>query len=300
MAPEFKEYLENQCSDWSFGDISDTKYMIVFPYRIEANAESKSIFGNLHVSDVSFNLITAFRLCHTGMVIPGPLVLAKSRNSGFFIFNFGKSTKSEFDDILPGMSVGPILTPLTKNGFEVVISPKYRLFESDVLQIKKLVQNLTRLRGKKGPDNLNIALRRFNSSYHGGFEDRIADRLIDQMIAFEFLYLGKEQELKYRLALRVAFLLGKDDEGERKTIFNKMSKAYKLRSDIVHGNKQVEQCTLNEVIPDTEEYLRQSIRRFFFLLSKEHPLNLRELREGTNERLPKLEENILSNGTLLA
>ncbi len=182
IAPEFREYLQNRCSDWSLGDIIDTKYMIVFPYRMEVNDESKSIFGNWHVSDMSVNLITAFRLCHAGMVIPGPLVLAKSRNSGFFIFSiskFGKSSRSEFDDISPGMSVGPILTPLTKDGFEGVISPKYKLRKSDVLQIKKLVQNLTRLRGKKEPDNLGIALRRFNSSYHGGFEDRIADRLID-------------------------------------------------------------------------------------------------------------------------
>ncbi len=120
------------------------------------------------------------------------------------------------------------------------------------------------------------------------------------MIAFEFLYLGKEQELKYRLALRVAFLLGKDDERERKTIFNKMRKAYKLRSDIVHGNKQLEQSKLEEIVPKTEEYLRQSIREFVFLVSKEHPLNLKELREGTDKVLPKLEENILSNDTFLA
>lgn len=297
IAPEFKKYLENRCSDWSLGDINNTKYMIIFPYRMEVNDESKSIFGNWHVSDVSVNLITAFRLCHAGMVIPGPLVLAKSRNSEFSIFSiskFGEFSRSEFDDILPGMSVGPILTPLTKDGFEGVMSPKYKLHKSDILQIKKLVQNLTRLQGKKEPHNLGIALRRFNSSYHGGFEDRIADRIIDHMIAFEFLYLGDDKELGYKLRLRTAFLLGK----QRAKIFKDMSKAYNLRSDIVHGNKQVEMFELEEIIPKTEKYLRQSIRIFLSLLSQGH--SLKSLRQGTNNKIAELDENMLTNGRTLA
>jgi hypothetical protein len=290
IAPEFKKYLENRCSDWSLGDISNTKYMIAFPYRMKVNDKSKSIFGNWHVSDVSVNLITAFRLCHKGMVIPGPLVLAKSRNSGFSIFSiskFGKSSRSEFDDILPGMSVGPILTPLTKDGFEGVILPKYELRKSDVLQIKKLVQNLTRLRSKKEPDNLGIALRRFNSSYHGGFEDRIADKLIDQMISFESLYLADDKELGYKLRLRTAFLLGK----QRVKIFNDMKKAYDFRGQIMHGSKKVERSKLEAIVPKTEEYLRQSIRRFLLLLSQGN--SLKEIRDNL------LDENILKNGKVL-
>ena len=129
---------------------------------------------------------------------------------------------------------------------------------------------------------MGIALRRFNSSYHGEFEDR----LIDQMIAFESLYIVDDKELGYKLRLRTAFLLGK----KRAKIFSDMKKAYDLRGQIVHGNKQVDRSKLEETIPKTEEYLRQSIRRFLSLSTQ---YSITEIRK-------QLDENILKNGKTLA
>jgi len=219
---------------------------------------------NDRARDLLIDLVTALRLCHQGMVTPGPLRIRSIT----------------------------IWTPISQSD-SLHQEPKYTLHQSDVPQVNELVNNFGELRKLGKLDSIGIALRRFNSSYHGSLEDR----LIDQMIAFESLYLGYDQELKYRLALRAAFLLGKDD-GERKDIFNKIRKAYSFRSDIVHGNKQLEWSELKEVISETEGYLRQSIQSFLLLLSKGH--SLKNLRQGTDNELAKLDENILSNGRLLS
>jgi hypothetical protein len=130
---------------------------------------------------------------------------------------------------------------------------------------------------------LDEALSRFNSAYQGGAEDR----LIDQMIAFESLYIADDKELTYKLALRTAFFLGR----RRSKIFSEMKKAYDLRGQIVHSNKKVERTKLEETIPKTEEYLHQSLRRFLCLLTQGH--SLKEIRD-------KLDENILKNGKILS
>jgi len=143
------------------------------------------------------------------------------------------------------------------------------------------MSDLIKLHGE-GKPRIDIALRRFNSAYHGELEDR----LVDQMIAFESLYMGDDKELGYKRALRTAFLLGK----RKSEIFGEMKKAYDLRGKIVHGNKKVERTKLEETIPKTEEYLRQSLRKFLFLLARGH--SLKEIRD-------KLDENILKNGRVL-
>ena len=111
------------------------------------------------------------------------------------------------------------------------------------------------------------------------------------MIAFEYLFLGDIQELTYKLSQRVAFLLGKRSS-QRETIFNNMKKAYRYRSRIVHGDNPPSRDKLQSIISKTEDYLRQSIRRFFLLLSQGN--SLKEIRDNL------LDENILKNGKLLA
>lgn len=272
---EFEDYLLKQYSDWFWIDPSKTKYMLVLPQNVVAIDKIKSMF-DWHVSHLLVNLITAFRLCHAGMVTPGPLISAKLQNATFSI--------SQFDDLVSVIVLGPTLISISKEGADLFAYPQYEFVQSDVLLVSKFVKNLIKLHDKKEPDNLSIALRRFNSSYHGELEDR----LIDQMIAFESLYIGDDKELGYKLALRTAFLLGR---GGAK-IFSNMKKAYALRGQIVHGNKPVADSELEQIIPLTEEYLRQSIRRFLLLLSQGHsPKRIRE---------HLLDENILKSGKPLA
>lgn len=290
IAPGFTTYLRTRCSDWFFwSDPSDTKYVAVFPQSIGASDRPRSVITGRDAADLLVDLISALRLCHAGAVTPGPLVSAEIQNLKFFIFSDDYSVLThgdsyDFSDILAGAGVGLILTHMSEYGAVPFPPPKYEFRQSDVPQISELVKNLTQLRGKEEPDSLSITLRRFNSAYHGELEDR----LLDQMIAFESLYIGDDKELTYKLALRTAFLLGR----KRAKIFNDIRKAYALRGQIVHGNKQVDSFKLEEIIPKTENYLRQSIRRFLLLLSQGN--SLKEIRENL------LDENILKNGKPLA
>lgn len=79
---------------------------------------------------------------------------------------------------------------------------------------------------------LDMPLRYFNYAH---MRERPEDKLIDYIIAFESLFIKEMGELSYRLSLGVAAFLGAnlDEKGE---IFTLMRKAYKLRSDIVHGS----------------------------------------------------------------
>ena len=221
------------------------------------------------IRDSLFNLITALRLVHKGRIVPGPLMSGSINNSEWSI---GGTT---------------IWTSVSELNF-VEEEPKYVLHGSEVPEVNNLFQNIRHWRDTGILGIIDVALRRFHSAYHGPFEDKI----IDQMIAFESLYLVNEPELKYKLALRTAFLLGGNKKTIRKTIFTNMQKAYKLRSDIVHGTglKNSERQELQKIISQTGDYLRQSIQKFLFLLSRGTSLN--EIRN-------KLDENILSNGTLL-
>lgn len=211
------------------------------------------------------DLVTALRLCHSGRLVAGPLIFA---STGDFEWSVRGTT---------------IWTPVSELHF-FEEEPKYILRQSDVPKVNKLLQSIRQWRETSVLDTVNIALTRFHSAYHGNIEDRI----IDQMIAFESLYIGDDKELGYKLRLRTAFLLGK----QRAKIFKDMKKAYDFRGQIVHGNIPPSRDELQGIVPKIEEYLRQSIIRFLSLLSK--GMLLKEIREKL------LDENILKNGKILA
>ncbi len=135
---------------------------------------------------------------------------------------------------------------------------------------------------------MDVAIRRFNFSYDRRLPE---DKLIDFITAFEALFLkGVEGELSYRLALRCAYFLGKDEE-ERKKIFEILRGAYDARSKIVHGeptlsksfNKILNKLNLKslaELSIQVEEYLRKSIKMFLdYLQSKSHDEIIEEIDE---------------------
>jgi len=216
------------------------------------------------------NLFTAFRLCHSGLIIPRAfsLYLPSSNTVGISVSNY---LCGQYDTYYVG-------------------EEDYKLAEADIPVVSNLFEKISKYRENKR--GLDIAIGRFHSSYVDGDSN---DKLIDQMIAFESLYIGDNKELGYKLALRTASLLEKD-QGERKVIFSNMKRAYNLRGNIVHGSNQVERRELKEIIPKTEEYLRQSIRKFL-ALSLKYPLD--DLKKGRDKKLAILDENILKNGDLL-
>jgi hypothetical protein len=289
ITPEFTTYLEVQQLDWFWTNPSDSKYMFIFPSTTSSSGQDNAITGKWHRSDLLEGLTTAFRLCRRGMVSPGPLVLAELRGTTYVPQSPSMAKPGQFP---PGTEIGPTLSSVSRDGADIFATPIYYLEPADIPYIKSLFIDLMKFRGRHDLENLNIALRRFNAAYHGNIEDR----LIDHMIALESLYLGKDQELKYRLAIRAAYLLGTDKT--RKIIFNEIKSAYDLRSTIVHGNKQIAESEIENVVDGTQEYVRKSIRRFLILLKEGY--SMRGLRQGNEKTMAKLEENILSNGVLLA
>lgn len=250
-------------------DPSKFSWVVLLPYRAKATTGGstelyKSAFDEQdRVEDLLFDLMTSLRLCNEGEVVAGPL-------------EFGTIDNSEWHG-----GGHTVWTSISRRDF-LDRESKYMLQQSDVPEVNKLLQNIRQLRDTDVLDTMSIALGRFNSSYHGNIEGRI----IDQMIAFESLYIAKEQELAYKLALRTSFLLG----GATNSIFNDMKKAYNYRSRIVHGDNPPSRDELRAIVPKTEEYLRQSIKKFLALLSK--GMSLKQIRS-------KLDENILTNGRTL-
>jgi len=270
---EFMDYLSKNYPDSP--DIFSAEYMLVLSlpaisgYKIDAMTELP-----FKASNLLFDLITSFRLCHRGGVTPGPLLYSNIKDSEFYVYGWSH-VPSLFMEFLPSISKKEV----DPTSFELL---EYEFSSSDVPVVNKLLSEISNCRKSGQFTTLYEALRRFNSAYSGESEDR----LIDQMIAFESLYIADNKELTYKLALRTAFLLGKT----RTKIFNDMQKAYGLRGQIVHGNMPVDKTKLEDTVPKTEEYLRLSIRKFLSL-SKQYPIS--EIRK-------RLDENILKNGKPLA
>jgi len=91
-------------------------------------------------------------------------------------------------------------------------------------------------------DDMRSSLRKSTSiagNYYESHQTRttLEDKLIDLVISLEALFSpGLEGELRFRIALRGAMLLGDDPESKRR-IFNLFKRAYDARSSLVHGNE---------------------------------------------------------------
>lgn len=271
---KFVEYLDRNYPDTLPAILSEAKWVIAIKIeRIDTtdlNQVERFHIGFAQHEIIKyqlFDLITALRLYQKGRIVTGILTSATFRNSEWSI---GGST---------------IWTSVSNIIF-FIEEPTYELRQLELQKFISLFQQIRQLRASGIINNIEIALDRFHSGYHGPIEDR----LIDQMIAFESLYLGNEQELTYKLAMRTAFLLRKRKD-HRKIVFTNIKKAYNFRSRIVHGDNPPTRHTLRMIVPKTEDYLRQSIKKFLLLLSRGN--SLKEIRENL------LDENIIKNGRVL-
>jgi len=140
----------------------------------------------------------------------------------------------------------------------------YFLSSSDIGELKKIAEALKTL-GQCSNKSLEIALRRL-----GYATERInpEDKLIDAMIAFESMILSdvgapqERGELRFRLSLRVAHLLG-GDRNQMESNFKLMKKAYDLRSKVVHGDLLTPEENKN--VDLTLELCRRSARELVML-----------------------------------
>ena len=106
----------------------------------------------------------------------------------------------------------------------------YQLLAEDACKLKEIFVALNH-RIDTIDTRTRIALDRFNYQY---VRENELDRLIDIMVGFEALY-GAETELTFRISLRGATHLRESDK-ERQKVYNCLSKAYSIRSRVVHGS----------------------------------------------------------------
>ena len=191
---------------------------------------------------IAYCFVTALRLFREGLVTPGPIAIPSSAGD-------------------KPIWMSPDWLNIASDDYCFDEPAKYVLTQEDIPEINNIFVSVLKWVFDTKHSFIGVALNRFHSAYSGEAEEKI----IDQMIAFEALYLGDMQELKYKLAMRTAFFIG--ESKERKDIYTDMLDAYKLRSNIVHGSDKVKIESIKAILPKTENYLRRSIRKMLLLLS---------------------------------
>jgi hypothetical protein len=161
----------------------------------------------------------------------------------------------------------------------------YTLTRTEILRFTAFYREVSRQIAGEGIDAAKfakVAIRRFNVFMD---ESEPEDKIMDAMISMEALYLydSENAELSYRLSLRAACLLGRD-EGEKNYIRKLLKEVYDLRSKVVHGRNITitgldgNRIPTTDILAKLEEYLRWSIRKFLLLteekLSHNSILNL--------------------------
>jgi len=228
LSQDEREYL------WHLGEFGGTvdrrdaltvSFCLAASLVTERNATSKlsEVLGPV------MRVVTALRLLKPGQV-GVPAVTERLREPAFG---------------LPGGSV-------TISAAPAAIGSDYTLLSEDTESLLAMYQALA---GAAPPNNLRVALRRFNYAYE---RTRPEDRLIDHWVALEALFLPDiSQELSFRASLRIAYYVAITAD-EREEVFRKMRLSYDTRSDVVHGQRL--KANVREVASDTEEILRRALR----------------------------------------
>ena len=267
---KFIEYLDENYPDTLPTILSEAKWAIAINIeQIDLTGLNPIELFNLGFAQHEvikyqlFDLITALRLYQKGRIVAGLLTSATFHNSEWSIG-------------------GGTIWASVSNLLFFKEEPTYKLKGSEIQKFVTLFQQIRQWRASGILDNVEIALERFHSSYHGNIEDRI----IDQMIAFESLFISRDEKgIRKKLSLRTAFLIRQRNDHRNKVISN-IKKSYQYRSNIVHDNNPPNRTTLKEVVDYTGYYLRQSIIKFLFLLAEGN--SIQQIRS-------KLEDNIQNN-----
>lgn len=115
----------------------------------------------------------------------------------------------------------------------------------------------------------NFAVNRFHLADYVAYS---TDRFVNYVEALEYLFVpdSDEGEISYKFRSRGAQILGKNKKPDnREKIYLELKHAYKLRSDIVHGetskgiNKLLRNKTWEENIRPIRCYSRDAIKFFF-------------------------------------
>ena len=127
----------------------------------------------------------------------------------------------------------------------------------DWIEIRAIYENFSKM-DRHDKDLLRIPIQRLNQARR---RKNIADKAIDQGIAFEALFINDEPEkdqLSFKLRLRASLLLGSNVEMKRE-IFNLIKAFYDCRSSAVHtGKSKLSVKIQNRGKVDAEDVLNES------------------------------------------
>ncbi|MDP9403426.1 MAG: HEPN domain-containing protein [Actinomycetota bacterium] len=108
--------------------------------------------------------------------------------------------------------------------------------------------------------SVDVAVRRVISASASRADP--VDALVDLVIAWENLFGSRQGEPTLRISAALGWLLGSTPD-EREKYRSQASKAYALRSDIVHGNRPVSAQEAAEMLAEARTMTFAALRRLF-------------------------------------
>jgi hypothetical protein len=202
-----EQTFSSLADDWGGGGSS--KYVCLVERAVPKTPDNVVTSDGTLVVE-ALRLINALRLVGEGDITIGPMWFTRKS-----VFPIGAA-----GNIRAGWSV-----PAQLGG------TRYRLTESLGADAAEVFANLTTLDEKgygAGVGNLDLALRSFYGTYDR-FPLYSDSQLVDAVTALEALLSTSDTEITFRLSLRVAALLGRDEQ-DRRQIFDGMKRFYDARS----------------------------------------------------------------------
>ncbi len=237
-------HLEQLSRGWYEGGINSS-HVILTKHKLPKMPDNFVLTDATVYGKVSHTLL-ALRLFKDGDIAMGRMWLLRPAS---FHLGLGGGTSTGF--------------PASRTA---VSGNEYTLDEFELPSVRNLYDTLLRYEGalEDASVNLNLALRSFSDIYERRNLFRDDTRLVDAITAAEAL-LGTRVELTFRLAFRVAAILGEDDD-ERVRIFESMKGYYDTRSRVVHGgselyNRQGQLKDKPRSYLENQEDLRDFVRR---------------------------------------
>ncbi len=222
--------------DWSGSGASS--FVLVAEHRIEKKPETFI----LTVSDPAVKaqrIIGALRLLGQGDVSMSQMWLNRSAK-----FNVG----------IGGLHGVGFAVPAPPGGSTYELTPA---LAQAAPAMYEALRNLEIKGYGAGPGNLDLALRAFMATYDR-WPAASDSQLLDAVTALEAV-LGSGTEIAFKLAYRVAGILGAD-ESERAELLSDVKRFYETRSAIVHGAARKSKH-LKELEHERVERLRDIVRR---------------------------------------
>jgi hypothetical protein len=157
-------------------------------------------------------------------------------------------------------------SPLIVARADIMAQPKtIAICEDKINKTKRLLEKIEQFVEKKHGKHIQLALDFYR---FGRIATRSEEQLINYMIALEALYGREAHDIRYRLALRVATVLGRDNNYDSSQVFKDIHNYYGNRNSVVHGLKEIKLHFQD--LERLGKYLQDSFRKLTFVKLKKN------------------------------